>query len=301
MAEELFLRIDELIDRALLEDIGSGDRTTLATVPDHLTASGEIFTKESGVIAGLPVVARVFSRLDPEVRTIFRVKEGSAVAAGTVLAVVEGRARSILSAERVALNFIRHLSGIATRTARMVELVKEFRAVVVDTRKTTPGLRVLEKYAVRIGGGKNHRFGLFDGVLVKDNHIRVAGGIKNAVQLIREKIPHTFKIEVEAKNLSEVEEALDAGVDIIMLDNIPLEIMQEAVRLIGGRAAVEASGGITEENIRAVAATGVDLISVGALTHSVTALDISLDIVESGKLGNRNKAAPSVDEWSVRM
>lgn len=295
MAEELFLRLDEFIDRALLEDIGSGDRTTFSTVPEHLTASGEIFTKEPGVIAGLPVVARVFSRLDPELMTIFRVKEGSAVPAGTVLAVVEGRARSILSAERVALNFIRHLSGIATRTAGMVELVRDFRAVVVDTRKTTPGLRVLEKYAVRVGGGKNHRFGLFDGVLIKDNHIRVAGGIKNAVQCIRENIPHTFKIEVEAKNLIEVEEALDAGADIIMLDNIPLEIMQEAVELIAGRAVVEASGGITEKNIRAVAATGVDLISVGALTHSVTALDISLDIVESGKTGNRNTLAPSAD------
>lgn len=285
MAEELFFGLDELIDRALLEDVGSGDRTTLATVPDHLTASGEMFTKENGVIAGLPVVARVFSRLDPETRTIFRVKEGSAVAAGTVLAVVEGRARSILSAERVALNFVRHLSGIATRTARMVDLVKEFRTVVVDTRKTTPGLRALEKYAVRVGGGKNHRFGLFDGVLIKDNHIRVAGGIKNAVRLIRENIPHTFKIEVEVNNLSEVEEALDVGADIIMLDNIPLELMQEAVRLIAGRAVVEASGGITEENIREVAAIGVDLISVGALTHSVKALDISLDIVGSGKPG----------------
>ncbi|HIE12123.1 MAG TPA: carboxylating nicotinate-nucleotide diphosphorylase [Desulfotomaculum sp.] len=294
MAEELFLGLDELIDRALLEDVGSGDRTTLATVPDHLTASGAIFTKEPGVIAGLPVMARVFSRLDPETRTIFRVKEGSAVAAGTVLAVAEGRAHSILGAERVALNFIRHLSGIATRTARMVDLVKEFRAVVVDTRKTTPGLRSLEKYAVRIGGGKNHRFGLFDGVLIKDNHIRVAGGIKNAVRLIRENIPHTFKIEVEAKTLFEVEQALDAGADIIMLDNIPLELMREAVRLIAGRAVVEASGGITEENIREVAAIGVDLISVGALTHSVKALDISLDIVESGKPGNRNRIAPSV-------
>lgn len=290
MAEELFLRLDELIDRALLEDIGSGDRTTFTTVPEHLTASGEIFTKEPGVIAGLPVVARVFSRLDPEARTIFRVKEGSAVTAGTVLAVIEGRARSILSAERVALNFIRHLSGIATRTARMVELVKDFRAVVVDTRKTTPGLRVLEKYAVRIGGGKNHRFGLFDGVLIKDNHIRVAGGIKNAVQLVRENIPHTFKIEVEAKNLAEVQEALDAGADIIMLDNIPLEIMKEAVELIAGRAVVEASGGITEENVRAVAATGVDLISSGALTHSVKALDISLDIVESGNPGPERRS-----------
>ncbi|MEW6183181.1 MAG: carboxylating nicotinate-nucleotide diphosphorylase [Bacillota bacterium] len=278
MADEYVIGLDRLIDRALDEDIGAGDCTTRAIVPAHVSARGVFVTREDGVIAGLPVAERVYTRLNPAVRCDYRVVEGSRVEAGAVLAEVHGPARAILTGERVALNFLRHLSGIATRTAFMVERISGLPARVVDTRKTTPVMRSLEKYAVRIAGGKNHRFGLYDGILIKDNHIRVAGGVKEAVKLAREGAPHGLRIEVEAETLTQVEEALAAGAEIIMLDNMPVALMQEAVRLIGGRSVIEASGGITEENIRAVAATGVDLISVGALTHSVRALDISLEI-----------------------
>lgn len=272
--------LDRLIDMALREDLGPGDITTESVVPETLWARAEFIAKEEGVVAGLPVAGRVFRRLDPETEFWAEVAEGSAVKAGAVLAVVAGRARTILAGERVALNFVRHLSGIATRTRRLVAAVEGLRAVVLDTRKTTPGLRALEKYAVRAGGGRNHRFGLFDGILIKDNHIRAAGGIREAVARARARAPHTLKVEVEVQNLDEVEEALAAGADIIMLDNMPVAAMREAVRRIGGRALVEASGGITEENVREVAATGVDFISAGALTHSARALDISLEIVE---------------------
>lgn len=280
--DEFFFGLDELIGRALAEDIGTGDCTTLSIIPKNVYARGVLFTKEEGIIAGLPVVERVFTRVDPAISCVCKVTEGARVQAGAVLAEISGRARGILMGERAALNFIRHLSGIATRTARMVAQIQGFRVQVVDTRKTTPGLRALEKYAVRVGGGRNHRLGLYDGVLIKDNHISVAGGIREAVMLARRNAPYGLKIEVETETLAQVEEALGAGVDIIMLDNMPLEMMREAVRLVSGRALVEASGGITEDNITAVAATGVDLISVGALTHSVKALDISLDIIESG-------------------
>lgn len=272
--------MDRVIDLALEEDIGPGDITTLSLVPENLWARGHFVAKEEGVIAGLPVAARVFSRLDPETRFFPKVPEGAVVSQGSVIAVVEGRAQVLLTGERVALNFLRHLSGIATCTRRLVAAAEGYGVTIVDTRKTTPGLRVLEKYAVRVGGGKNHRFGLFDGILIKDNHIKVAGGIAKAVAKVRECAPHTLKVEVEAESLAEVEEALTAGADVIMLDNMSVETMRAAVRLINGRALTEASGGITEENIREVAATGVDLISVGALTHSVRALDISLEIVE---------------------
>ncbi|WP_334110605.1 carboxylating nicotinate-nucleotide diphosphorylase [Thermodesulfitimonas autotrophica] len=272
--------LDRLIDMALREDLGPGDITTESIVPETLWARAEFIAKEEGVVAGLPVAGRVFRRLDPETEFRAEVAEGSAVKAGAVLAVVAGRARTILTGERVALNFVRHLSGIATRTRRLVAAVEGLRAVVLDTRKITPGLRALEKYAVRAGGGRNHRFGLFDGILIKDNHIRAAGGIREAVARARARAPHTLKVEVEVQSLDEVEEALAAGADIIMLDNMPVAAMREAVRCIGGRALVEASGGITEENVREVAATGVDFISAGALTHSARALDISLEIVE---------------------
>ncbi|MGQ9512086.1 carboxylating nicotinate-nucleotide diphosphorylase [Thermodesulfitimonas sp.] len=280
MDGELVAGLDRLIDTALREDLGPGDITTESIVPETLWARAEFIAKEEGVVAGLPVAGRVFKRLDPEAEFRAEVAEGSAVRAGAVLAVVTGRARTILTGERVALNFVRHLSGIATRTRRLVAAIEGLRAVVLDTRKTTPGLRALEKYAVRAGGGRNHRFGLFDGVLIKDNHIRAAGGIREAVTRVRARAPYTLKVEVEVQSLDEVEEALAAGADIIMLDNMPVAMMREAVRRIGGRALVEASGGITEENIREVAVTGVDFISVGALTHSVRALDISLEIVE---------------------
>ncbi|KUK41306.1 MAG: Nicotinate-nucleotide pyrophosphorylase [Clostridia bacterium 62_21] len=270
--------LDELIRRALEEDIGPGDLTTAAVVPAAARAAGVFLCKEQGVVAGLFVSARVFALLDPAVRFAARVAEGAAVKAGDVLAEVEGPARPLLTGERVALNFLRHLSGIATRTAGMVALVKDYPVRIVDTRKTTPGLRALEKYAVRAGGGYNHRFGLYDGVLIKDNHIRAAGGITAALRAVRAAVPHTVKIEVEVEDLAGVKEALAAGADAILLDNMPPEMMREAVRLVGGRAVLEASGGITEANVVEVAATGVDIISAGALTHSVRALDISLEL-----------------------
>lgn len=271
-----FIELESLIDRCLREDIGTGDITTGSIIPREAGAEAVIIAKEEGVIAGLAVAEKVFHRADPAI--VFRtlVRDGERVKRGQVLAEVGGRARPILAAERLALNFLQRLSGIATRTARMVELAAGERAVVVDTRKTTPGLRMLEKYAVRVGGGRNHRFGLYDSVLVKENHIKMAGSITRAVELVRRGAPHTFKIEVEAEDLAGVQEALKAGADIIMLDNMEPADMKKAVELVGGRALLEASGGITEENIRAVASTGVDLISVGALTHSIKSLDVSL-------------------------
>ncbi|RJX22255.1 MAG: carboxylating nicotinate-nucleotide diphosphorylase [Desulforudis sp.] len=268
----------EIIKQALAEDIGPGDLTTWAVVAPDTPACARILAKEAGIVAGLPVAARVFASLDTDVRFSPQIRDGAKVSRGDTLALVEGRAETLLSGERVALNFLRHLSGIATRTAGLVQAVASYRARIVDTRKTTPGLRVLEKYAVRVGGGHNHRFALYDGVLIKENHIRVAGGIGQAVSLARVRVPHTLKIEVEVTNRRELDEALETGADIILLDNMSPDEMREAVEVVNGRCLLEASGGITEETVVAVAKTGVDLISVGALTHSVRALDISMDI-----------------------
>ncbi|SFR09307.1 carboxylating nicotinate-nucleotide diphosphorylase [Desulfoscipio geothermicus] len=270
--------LHELIDRCLAEDIGPGDLTTNSIVPHRMQVTGFIKAKQDGVVAGLPVARAVFHRLDPELEFLSQVNEGARVRAGEVLGRLCGRARTILTGERLALNFLQRLSGIATVTANLVELVRDYPARIVDTRKTTPGLRLLEKYAVRVGGGHNHRLGLYDAVLIKDNHIRVAGGIANAVRRARASIPHTAKIEVETEDLAGVAQALEAGADIIMLDNMDPETMAVAVRQVNGRALLEASGGISAQTIRAVAATGVDIISVGALTHSAPALDISLDV-----------------------
>lgn len=228
------------------------------------------------MVCGLDVAKRVFALLDGTVQFTAAVAEGTAVQAGDIVATVSGPSRSILSGERVALNLLQHMSGVATRTAALAEQVRGTRTVIVDTRKTTPGMRVLEKYAVRMGGGTNHRFNLADGVLIKDNHIVAAGGILNAVSNARRIVPHTLKIEVEVTSFREVQEALDAGADIIMLDNMSCEDMRKAVEIIAGRAKVEASGNMGDRDIAQVAATGVDLISVGALTHSVEALDISM-------------------------
>lgn len=274
------LELQKLIEHCLNEDIGAGDLTTNSTVPPDATSTGYIVTREDGVVAGLPLAKMVFRRLDPSVEFRARVGDGEKVDRGRVLAEISGNARVILTGERLALNFLQRLSGIATRTARLVELVAGEKAHIVDTRKTTPGLRMIEKYAVRTGGGNNHRFGLYDAVLIKDNHIKMAGGIQAAVEAARRGSPHTAKIEVEVEDLAGVGEALDARADIIMLDNMDPAAMRGAVDLVAGRALVEASGGINEENIRAVAAAGVDLISVGALTHSIKSLDISLDIKE---------------------
>ncbi|MDD2443944.1 MAG: carboxylating nicotinate-nucleotide diphosphorylase [Desulfotomaculaceae bacterium] len=278
------LELQKLIDRCLCEDLGAGDLTTNSTVPAGAVSTGYILAKEAGVVAGLPLAEMIFRRLDPSVEFRAIARDGDRVERGRVLAEIDGKARAVLTGERLALNFLQHLSGIATRTARLVEMVSGEKARIVDTRKTTPGLRMIEKYAVRVGGGHNHRFGLYDAVLIKDNHIKMAGGIKKAVLAARLGSPHTARIEVEVEELAGVREALEAGADIIMLDNMDPQTMREAVDLVAGRALVEASGGIGEESIRGVAAAGVDLISVGALTHSVRSLDISLDLKETKRI-----------------
>lgn len=275
------LLVEPIVMAALREDIRAGDITTEATVPAALQAEAEIVAKQAGVIAGLEVARLVFSLLDDAVRFEALVADGDAVTPGQQLALLHGPARSILTGERVALNFLQRLSGIATRTRGFVQMVAGTRATIVDTRKTTPGLRLLEKYAVRVGGGQNHRYALDDAILIKDNHIRAAGGIGEAVRRARARGGHTTVIEVETQSRQQVEDALVAGAGIIMLDNMTPEQMRECVARIAGQAVTEASGGIHEGTIRAVAEAGVDLISIGALTHSVTALDISLEIRET--------------------
>ncbi|MBA7572731.1 putative nicotinate-nucleotide pyrophosphorylase [carboxylating] [subsurface metagenome] len=271
--------IDKIIEQALLEDIGTGDITSESIVPYDLKAKGIIKTSEEGVVAGLDIAYLIFKKLDSEIIFQEKIKDGTKVTRGKVLAEISGYARTILKGERVALNFLQRMSGIATITSKFCQQVKDFPVRIFDTRKTTPGLRILEKYAVRMGGGHNHRFGLYDAVLIKDNHIAVAGGIKSAVNSVRKQISHTVKIEVEAENLSQLQEALKVQVDTIMLDNMDLETMKEAVKMVKGEALIEASGGITLEKVREIARTGVDLISVGALTHSVKSLDISMEII----------------------
>ncbi len=271
--------VERILKSALAEDVGSGDVTSLSTVPPGRTISGRYIAKEDGVLCGLEVVARAFALLDASIAFTALAADGDRVRKGDVIATVSGDARAILAGERVGLNLLQHMSGVATQTARAVAAVAGTGAKIVDTRKTTPGLRVLDKYAVRMGGGGNHRFNLADGVLIKDNHIVAAGGIAAAVAAARARAPHSLKIEVEVETLEQLREALEAGADIIMLDNMPTETMREAVRLVAGRALTEASGNMgdkTDAELRAVAETGVDLISIGALTHSVKALDISL-------------------------
>jgi nicotinate-nucleotide pyrophosphorylase (carboxylating) len=283
MAESLELRLDaDLVRRALEEDVGGGDVTTLATVPAGTRSAGTILARRAGVVAGLPVAALVFQLLDPAVRFTALVGEGQQVAAGEALARLEGDARALLTAERTALNFLGRLSGIATLAARCAAAVAGTGAAIVDTRKTTPGLRALEKYAVRAGGGRNHRFGLSDGVLIKDNHIKAAGSIPAAVAGARHYASHLLRVEVECETEAEVRQALEAGADAILLDNMALDGLRACVALVRARAPrtiIEASGGIgtDPERLRAVAETGVDLISLGALTHSAANFDISLE------------------------
>lgn len=271
--------VRRLIDWALEEDVAHGDITTVATVPPTAYADAVIQAKQRGVIAGLGIAEAVFLRVDPSLGFVAAAADGDDVEPGTRLAEVSGRARSILTAERTALNFLQQLSGVATATRTMRLLIEGTRARLVDTRKTVPGLRVLQKYAVRVGGGYNHRFHLADAVLIKDNHIEAAGGIGPAVRAARDLCPHTMRIEVEVQSLSQLREALDAGADVIMLDNMDCAMMRRAVELTAGRALLEASGGIREETVVEVARTGVDLVSCGAITHSAPALDISLDLV----------------------
>ena len=264
----------------LNEDVGSGDITTENIIPQQAKTVGLIQAKQRGIVAGINVAGLVFTTLAPDIEFTPMVEDGDEVEPHTVLAKIEGDAHVILTGERLALNLLQHMSGIATLTSSYARLAEGTKAHVVDTRKTLPGLRMLEKYAIRVGGGRNHRMGLYDAVMIKDNHIKVAGGIKEAVQMTRNEISHTVKIEVETETLDQVKEALEAGADIIMLDNMTIENIEEAVRLIDGRAIVEASGGVTKERLPAIAKAGVDIISVGALTNSAPILDISLDIGE---------------------
>jgi nicotinate-nucleotide pyrophosphorylase (carboxylating) len=268
--------IDKIIEIALAEDIHTGDITTLAVLPQPRRMRARLIAKEPMVLAGVAVAERVFARLDPSTRFSASFADADRLQVGDVIAWIEGDAAALLQGERVSLNLLQRMCGIATQTAAFVKEIEGTGARVVDTRKTTPGLRVLEKYAVRVGGGTNHRTGLYDGVLIKENHIAAAGGILEAVRLARAYIPHTLKVEVETETMDQVALALEAGADIIMLDNMTLPEMAEAVQLIGKRALVEASGGVNLQSIRAIAQTGVDIISVGALTHSVRAADISM-------------------------
>ncbi|NLY38723.1 MAG: carboxylating nicotinate-nucleotide diphosphorylase [Firmicutes bacterium] len=266
----------DIITRSLKEDIGSGDLTTQYAVPPEASGEARIFAKQKGVICGLPVAEAVFEVLDPQVQCRRLVAEGAQVEPGCPVFAVSGSLRSILTGERTALNFIQHLSGIATKTAAWVKELEAYPVRLADTRKTTPGLRLLEKYAVLTGGACNHRLALDGGILIKENHIRAAGGISAAVQAIREKAPFTLRIEIEVTTLAELEEALAAQPDLILLDNMDVEMMRRAVEITAGRTLLEASGNITFERLREVAATGVDYISSGALTHSFKSLDLSL-------------------------
>ncbi len=270
------LSLDDLIYTALREDIHTGDLTTLAVVPEPRPASARLVAKEPLTVAGIAVAERVFALLDAKTVFIPEVVDGQAVLAGCVLAEVKGDAALLLQGERVALNLLQRMCGIATLTQSYVQAVAGTKARIVDTRKTTPGLRVLEKYAVRVGGGINHRTGLYDGILIKENHIAAAGGISEAIRRARAYIPHTLKIEIETETVEQVQEALAAGADIIMLDNMDCDTMRQCVQLIGGAIPVEASGGVNLATVRAIAETGVDIISVGALTHSPRSMDISM-------------------------
>jgi nicotinate-nucleotide pyrophosphorylase (carboxylating) len=276
------LQIEEIIDRALVEDLGKGDVTTEALIPADRRGTGFIVAKKEGILAGINVAKQVFQRVDPELTVEVLLEDGAGVKPGSKLANVSGSIASILKAERVALNFLQRLSGIASETNRYVETVKGLPVRIMDTRKTAPGLRSLEKHAVKAGGGENHRMSLGDGILIKDNHLaalRSRGlNIKQIVARARQNSPQRLPVEVEVGTVSEALEAAEAGADIVMLDNMSLEDMRKAVKSIHGRALVEASGGIMLDNVRAVAETGVDLISIGALTHSARALDISLEL-----------------------
>ncbi|MDA8221203.1 carboxylating nicotinate-nucleotide diphosphorylase [Desulfosporosinus sp.] len=272
-------QFQELIDQALMEDIGTGDLST-RIFPEDLTSLAKLYAKQDGIVAGLALVEHVFQRVDQRIQVHKLVRDGDEVKVGEVVIELDGPLSTILQGERTALNFLQHLSGIATATKRAVDQVTGFSTCIVDTRKTLPGWRALQKYAVRVGGGHNHRFGLYDAVMLKDNHLTAVGGLTEAVQRVRAVIGHMVKIEVECETIEQVEDAVACSVDVIMLDNMGIDEMREAVLYIDHRAIVEASGGIQEDQLRQVAETGVDLISIGALTHSVKALDFSLDLGE---------------------
>lgn len=282
--ESVFLdaEVEDIIDRALAEDVGAGDATTDPLIPANLIASGTLVAKAEGVLAGVEVALAVFRRVHQRIQTRAHLADGACLKPGAAIADIQGPMAGILRAERVALNFVQHLSGIATETNRYVEAVKDLPVRIVDTRKTLPGLRALQKYAVRVGGGINHRQNLADGILIKDNHIaalaRQGLSARDVIQRARERCSHMLKVEVEVETVEQAREAVEGGADVVMLDNMPLEEMRRAVDLCRGRVLVEASGGITLDTVRAIAEIGVDIISVGAVTHSARALDISLDV-----------------------
>ena len=274
----MLTEVKPIIRRALREDIGDGDVTTRCTIPARTLLTGRFIAKEAGIVAGLEVARLTFAMLDESVGFTPHLADGDRVTVGQVMATIGGPGRALLGGERVALNFLQRMSGIASLARRFVTAVQGTQAVILDTRKTAPGLRLLDKWAVRLGGAQNHRSGLYDMVLIKDNHIAAVGGITQAVKRVRARDKRKRAVEVEVKNLAELQETLELKVDRVMLDNMSLDQMREAVRLTGGRVLLEASGNVTLENVAAVAATGVDYISVGALTHSVRALDISLKL-----------------------
>lgn len=268
----------QFVEAALREDIRSGDITTNSLIPANTQAKALMRFRESGVVCGIDAAQSTFRLLDPDVDLKVLLEDGAAVSTGEVALEIRGNARAILTAERVSLNIVQHLSGIASATAQYVKETEATKARIVDTRKTTPGLRLLEKYAVRCGGGYNHRYALDDMILIKDNHVALCGGIENAVAKARKDAGHSVKIEVECDTLDQVSEALQAGAELILLDNMPPATLREGVELVNGKALCEASGGINLQTVRGVAQSGVDIISVGALTHSVRALDVGLDI-----------------------
>ncbi len=267
--------VNDILKRSFREDIGSGDLTTIYCVPPGKAGSGRLVAKEEGILAGVEIAARAFSYLDQAVVCRILLADGSRLEPGCTVMKVEGPLQAMLSAERIALNLLQRLSGIATQTALWVEEIKDYPARITDTRKTTPGLRMLEKYAVQVGGGQNHRLALDGGIMIKDNHIAAAGGIVEAVWAVRVKAPFTLRLEVEVTNLEQLQEALIAGADIIMLDNMDIETMRRAVAITAGRVPLEASGNVNFSRLREIAATGVNYISCGALTHSAKALDLS--------------------------
>lgn len=275
-----FLVIDKIIRDALVEDMPYGDITTDLLIPQESTSSAILLAKESGILCGIDVAKRVFEILDGSIKFEKLKTDGDNIQKGDVLAKIQGKTRSILMGERLALNLLQRMSGIATFTNILVQKVKGYRAAVTDTRKTIPLLRMLDKYAVFVGGGKNHRYSLSDAVLIKDNHIKAVGSITEAVKRVKENVPHTMKVEVEVRNMQEFEEALLSGADIIMLDHFTVDEMKRAVEKAEGKVLIEASGNINIDNIEEIAKTGVDIISVGSITHSVKSLDISLDFVD---------------------
>lgn len=272
--------VRNILHIALEEDIGYGDITTKSIIPEKKSSKAIIISKGNFIVTGIPFVQEILHIIDPDTDLRVYYNDGSRVKKGDIIAEINGRARTILTSERVCLNILQRLSGIATMTKAFVENVKDLNVKIVDTRKTTPGLRFLEKYAVRVGGGHNHRFGLFDGILIKDNHIEALGSITKAIEAAKRN-NHLLKVEVEVENINELKEALKAGADVVMLDNMTIEDMREAVRLAKGKVILEASGNINLANVKAVAETGVDLISVGAITHSAPAVDISMKIISA--------------------